>query len=62
VVCPHLDGWHIECKRVQRLNLAEAMAQAIRDADGKRPVVMHRRNQSAWLVTLSLDDFLALLP
>ena len=56
-----IDGVHIECKRVERLNIYDAMAQSSRDArDGEIPVVMHRKNRKGWLVTLSLDDFIAL--
>ena len=50
---------HIECKRVEHLNVSEAMKQAERDADGKIPVVMHRRNREPWYITMRLSDFLA---
>lgn len=54
-----LPNVHIECKRVERLNLYDAMAQAKADArSGETPVVMHRKNNCEWLVTLSLDDFM----
>lgn len=56
-----LPGVHIECKRVERLNLEDAMAQSRADArPGEIPVVMHRKNNCKWLVTLSLDDFMTL--
>jgi hypothetical protein len=56
-------GIHWEVKRVQALNVGKAFEQATRDADGaETPVVAHRRNNAPWLVTLSLDAFLALLP
>lgn len=56
-----LPGVHIECKRVERLNLEDAMAQSKADArEGEMPVVMHRKNNCKWLVTLSLDDFMTL--
>lgn len=56
-----LEGIHIECKRVERLNLYDAMAQAIHDAkDGKLPAVFHRRNHSEWLVTMRLQDWMDL--
>lgn len=56
-----LPGVHIECKRVERLNLYNAMAQSIKDAmDGEIPAVFHRRNRREWLVTLKLDDFMHL--
>lgn len=51
-----IPGVHWEAKRVERLNLADAMAQAIRDAGESVPVVAHRRNRGEWLVTLRLDD------
>ena len=58
-----LPGIHIECKRVERLNIMAAMEQAVRDSedfeDGA-PTVFHRRNRSPWLVTMRLDDWLTL--
>ena len=56
-----LPGIHIECKRVEKLNLYDAMAQAIHDAkDGNLPSVFHRRNHCEWLVTMRLDDWIKL--
>lgn len=58
-----LPGIHVEVKRVERLNISKAMAQAIRDADRFRdgmPAVFHRRNREGWLVTLRLEDFMKL--
>jgi Holliday junction resolvase len=53
VICPELAGAiHFEVKRLQALNLKDAIAQATRDADGKAPVVAHRRNGEQWLVTM----------
>ena len=54
-----LPGIHIECKRVERLNLQEAYDQSRRDArEGEIPVVMHRKNNCKWLVTMSLEDWI----
>ncbi|MFQ7748487.1 MAG: hypothetical protein ACLRJV_15075 [Eubacteriales bacterium] len=56
-----LPGIHIECKRVERLNVPEAMAQAVRDAERLQdgaPTVFHRRNRSGWLVTQRLEDWM----
>lgn len=54
-----VEGWHIECKRCEKLSLYEAMAQATRDAnDHATPAVIHRRNNHPWLVVLTLDDAL----
>lgn len=54
-----LPGIHIECKRVENLNIHKAYEQAVRDAAGQKiPAVFHRRNREKWMVTLSLDDFM----
>lgn len=56
-----LPGVHIECKRVESLNLSKAMKQSVDDAkEGEIPVVMHRKNREKWLVTMSLDDWMKL--
>ena len=56
-----LPGVHIEVKRVERLNVTAAMAQAERDSerfhDGL-PAVFHRRNRQGWLVTMRLSDWM----
>lgn len=58
-----LQGIHIEVKRSERLNLSEAMKQAVRDAerfrDGK-PAVFHRKNREGWLCTMQLSDWIEL--
>ena len=56
-----LPGVHIECKRVEHLNLRAAMMQAERDADSFHdgaPAVFHRANQHPWMVTMLLEDWL----
>lgn len=56
-----LDGIHIECKRVERLNIDDAMQQAISDArEGELPAVFHRKNRKKWLVTMTLDDWIGM--
>ena len=53
-----LSGIHIECKRVERLNIDDAMLQAIRDRrEGEFPAVFHRKNNGKWMVTMLLDDW-----
>lgn len=50
---------HIECKRVEKLNLDKAMEQSISDArTDEVPVVMHRKDRHEWLVTMRLDDWM----
>lgn len=56
----NLPGIHVECKRVERLNVPEAMQQSIRDAERFNdgiPALFHRRNRSPWLVTMRLEDW-----
>ena len=56
-----LPGIHIECKRVEHLNLYDAISQSRHDArEGEVPVVMHRKDNCEWLVTMRLDDFMEL--
>jgi Holliday junction resolvase len=56
-----LPGVHIECKRVERLNIYDALAQSKSDArDGEIPVVMHRKNHCEWLVTMTLAQWVEL--
>lgn len=59
-----LPGIHIECKRVEDLNIYEAMEQAINDSGANDlpfgydfPAVFHRKNKCEWLVTMRFDDF-----
>lgn len=58
-----LPGIHIEVKRVERLNVSQAMNQAERDSerfqDGA-PTVFHRKNREPWLVTMRLSDWIKL--
>lgn len=54
-----LPNIHIECKRVEKLNLEDAMDQAKRDArKGELPAVFHRKNNHKWLVTMELDSWM----
>jgi len=54
-----LPGIHIECKRVEKLNLYDAMSQSVRDArEGEIPTVFHRKNHCEWLVTMKMEDWM----
>lgn len=53
---PHI---HIECKRVEKLNIYDAVDQARRDAkEREKPTVFHRKNNCDWLVTMRLEDWI----
>ena len=54
-----LPGIHCEVKRVENLNIYNAVDQSKRDADpGELPAVFHRRNNHEWLVTMPLDTWM----
>lgn len=57
-----LPGIHQEVKRVERLNIEDAMSQAKRDSakSGCIPIVAHRRNNCEWLVTMRAEDWFSL--
>ena len=56
-----LPGIHIECKRVEKLNMLEALKQSKRDSSGDElPAVFHRRNREPWQVTMVFDDWIQL--
>lgn len=58
-----VEGIHTEVKRVEKLNVSEAMAQSIRDSEKFKdglPALFHRRNREPWLVTMRLDDWIQL--
>jgi len=60
VVCESLPNIHFEVKRVERLNIQDAMFQAVRDCDWKMPAVAHRKNKQGWMVTMRAHDWLEL--
>lgn len=64
-----LPGIHIECKRVEKLNLNDAVKQSIKDNgcadelpfyDRTLPAVIHRKNRQGWLVTMTLEHWIEL--
>ena len=57
-----LDGVaiHVEAKRVEALQLYAAIEQATSDADGKVPIVWHRRNGKPSVVIVETSRLLEL--
>ena len=50
---------HLEIKRVEKLNIDDALQQSIRDAkDNEVPVVMHRKNRTEWKITMKFSDWI----
>lgn len=60
--CINVGDLHVEVKRVEKLNIHQALAQAERDAGdkGRLPIVLHRRNGEKWKVTCWADDFFSI--
>ena len=58
-----LPGIHVEVKRVESgfTAIHKAMDQAVRDSHGDVPTVWHRQNNTEWLVTMRLPDFMEML-
>jgi len=67
-----LDGIHIECKSVEKLNVRKALQQAIDDSESMKdgiPAVFWKKKHDpqelgvceGWTVTLQLADFLEIL-
>ena len=51
-----MEQVHLEVKRVEKGNPYAWMAQAVRDAGPKLPIVLHRRNGEEWLAIVRLSD------
>ena len=53
-----IAGTHCEVKRVQKLNIDNAMDQAVRDCGTAVPYVAHRKNGRPGLITLRASDLI----
>ncbi|MGA1753731.1 MAG: hypothetical protein ACO395_10350, partial [Pontimonas sp.] len=53
--------FHVEVKRVEKLNLEAACDQARKDSAGGQWIVLHRKNRKPWLVTIDAEEFLKLV-
>lgn len=57
-----IPGIHVEVKRVEHLNIDNAIDQAIRDNAGNDiPIVAHRKNNRPWLITMTAEDWFRLV-
>ena len=59
--CVGLPGIHQEVKFVERLNIRDALAQSIFDANAEGehnlPIVAHKMSNRPWLVTMRAEDW-----
>ena len=51
-----IDGVAIEVKRCETVSIHRWMDKAVADSPGDVPVIIHRKNNTDWLVTLRLGD------
>ena len=49
-----------EIKREEHLNVFKALATAVAEAGPKLPILMHRKNNTDWLVTVRVVDLMRL--
>ena len=61
VVCEDLAWAHFEVKAVEKLNIYDAIEQALHDCGRKVPFVCHCRNFRPWLVTMPAEVFFQFL-
>ena len=61
--CADVEGtpFWVEVKRMKKApNVHAAMDQAIKETDGRPPLVLTRKDHGEWLITLRASDWLAL--
>lgn len=59
-----LEGFHVEVKGVESLNVRKALNQSIEDAEKRKdgiPIVAWKKSNEPWTVTLLLDDFIQMI-
>ena len=59
LVAPGLPNLWLESKRVERLNVDAVMAKSLTQCGTLAPVIVHRKNNAEWLVTVRLSDLIA---
>jgi hypothetical protein len=52
-----IDGLHLEVKRVEKLNVSQALERCKQEAGDKVPVLFHRRNREKLKMTVFAEDF-----
>ncbi len=57
LTCPGLPNMQFEIKRRQSMNLHTVMKKSLEDCgDGDVPVILHRKDNEEWLMTIRLED------
>lgn len=61
ILIEEMPQLHIESKMVEALSIHPVMERAVAEAGGtKLAVVCHRKKRTGWLVTMRLEDWLAI--
>ena len=58
-----MQGIHIECKFHERLNVRDAMDQAVKEAEKRKdglPAVFWKKSRKPWLTIMRTEDFMTL--
>ena len=58
-----MQGIHIECKFVEKLNVRQAMNQAVEEAEKRKdglPAVFWKVSRKPWLTIMRTEDFMKL--
>ena len=56
-----LDGFCVEVKRCESLQLPKWWSKLVLEAGRNMPLLAHRRSNEEWLVTMRLQDLLGLM-
>ena len=57
LVCEGLDGVMVEVKRRQSMNIHKVMSESVQHCtDGVLPMILHRKDNEQWLLTIRLED------
>ena len=59
-----LEGFHIEVKGVESLNVRKALQQSIEDSKKRKdgvPLLAWKKSNEPWTITLLLDDFMEII-
>lgn len=60
LIVDQVPGLFVESKMVEKLNVTEAMQKAADQCGGALPILCHRKKRTGWLVTVRLEQLMAL--
>lgn len=58
-----LDGIHVECKNCEKLNVRQALSQAIDEAEKRKdglPTVFWKKSRKEWVTVMRTEDWVTL--